>query len=39
MDWYHLVDRTRPGSASRWAAGWSVAAGSSKLSKETAPQA
>ncbi|WP_229401822.1 alkaline phosphatase D family protein [Micromonospora okii] len=39
MDWYHLADRTRPGSAGRWVAGWSVGAGSSKLRRETAPQA
>ncbi|WP_343450722.1 alkaline phosphatase D family protein [Micromonospora oryzae] len=39
MDWYHLADRTRPGSASRWVAGWSVAAGSSTLRREAAPQA
>ncbi|OWV03677.1 alkaline phosphatase [Micromonospora wenchangensis] len=37
MDWYHLVDRTRPDSASRWAAGFSVGAGSAKLRREDAP--
>ncbi|MEU7957464.1 alkaline phosphatase D family protein [Micromonospora humida] len=37
MDWYHLVDRTSPDSASRWAAGFSVGAGSAKLRREDAP--
>ncbi|GAB3937674.1 alkaline phosphatase D family protein [Micromonospora vulcania] len=37
MDWYHLADRTRAASASRWVAGWSVGAGSAKLRKESAP--
>ncbi|MDH6465497.1 alkaline phosphatase D [Micromonospora sp. A200] len=37
MDWYHLADRTRAGSASRWVAGFSVGAGSAKLRRETAP--
>ncbi|MFJ8689466.1 alkaline phosphatase D family protein [Micromonospora wenchangensis] len=37
MDWYHLVDRTRADSASRWAAGFSVGAGSAKLRREDAP--
>ena len=35
MDWYHLSDRTSPTSGSRWVAGWSVGAGSSKLRRET----
>ncbi|WP_320064339.1 alkaline phosphatase D family protein [Micromonospora sp. RTGN7] len=39
MDWYHLADRTRPNSASRWAAGWSVGVGSSVLRQEAAPPA
>ncbi|WP_422756320.1 alkaline phosphatase D family protein [Micromonospora sp. WMMD708] len=37
MDWYHLVDRTRPDSASRWAAGFSVGVGSARLRREDAP--
>ncbi|MER7457696.1 alkaline phosphatase D family protein [Micromonospora sp. NPDC126480] len=37
MDWYHLADRTRASSASRWVAGWSVTAGSAKLRREGAP--
>ncbi|MEU7754220.1 alkaline phosphatase D family protein [Micromonospora sp. NPDC049171] len=39
MDWYHLADRTRAASTSRWVAGWSVGAGSAKLRKEGAPLA
>ncbi|GAB1692998.1 alkaline phosphatase D family protein [Krasilnikovia sp. M28-CT-15] len=39
MDWYHLADRTRRDSATRWVAGWSVGAGSSKIRKESAPTA
>ncbi|MEV7989382.1 alkaline phosphatase D family protein [Micromonospora sp. NPDC085948] len=39
MDWYHLADRTRAASTSRWVAGWSVGAGSAKLRKEGAPPA
>jgi alkaline phosphatase D len=37
MDWYHLADRTRRDSTSHWVAGFSVAAGSSRLRAETAP--
>ncbi|MET7835663.1 alkaline phosphatase D family protein [Micromonospora sediminicola] len=37
MDWYHLADRTSSTSGSRWVAGWSVGAGSSRLRAETAP--
>jgi alkaline phosphatase/alkaline phosphatase D len=37
MDWYHLADRTRRDSTSRWVAGYSVAAGSSRLRRESAP--
>ncbi|MGN9779657.1 alkaline phosphatase D family protein [Micromonospora sp. H33] len=37
MDWYHLVDRTRAATGSRWVAGWSVAAGSARLRRESAP--
>ena len=37
MDWYHLADRTRPDSAARWVAGWSVGTGSSRIRKEPAP--
>ncbi|WBB90751.1 alkaline phosphatase D family protein [Verrucosispora sp. WMMC514] len=37
MDWYHLSDRTRRASATRWVAGWSVGAGSSTLHRETTP--
>ncbi|MEH1169011.1 alkaline phosphatase D family protein [Micromonospora sp. CPCC 205539] len=39
MDWYHLADRTRAASTSRWVAGWSVGAGSAKLRKESTPLA
>ncbi|WP_328417223.1 alkaline phosphatase D family protein [Micromonospora sp. NBC_00389] len=39
MDWYHLADRTRAASTSRWVAGWSVGTGSAKLRKEVAPLA
>ncbi|MGW0433641.1 alkaline phosphatase D family protein [Micromonospora sp. NPDC003197] len=39
MDWYHLSDRTSPTSSSRWVAGWSVGAGSSKLRKESSAMA
>ncbi|MGI5521184.1 alkaline phosphatase D family protein [Micromonospora sp. CA-259024] len=39
MDWYHLADRTRASSTSRWVAGWSVGAGSAKLRREAAPLA
>jgi alkaline phosphatase/alkaline phosphatase D len=35
MDWYHLVDRTRPDSAVRWVQGWSVGSGSSQIRRET----
>ncbi|HCT75784.1 MAG TPA: alkaline phosphatase, partial [Micromonosporaceae bacterium] len=37
MDWYHLADRTRRDTTSRWVAGWSVAAGSSRLTREYSP--
>ncbi|MDM4719358.1 alkaline phosphatase D family protein [Micromonospora sp. WMMA1363] len=37
MDWYHLADRTKRVTSSRWVAGWSVAAGSAKLHKESSP--
>ncbi|SCG53279.1 alkaline phosphatase D family protein [Micromonospora halophytica] len=37
MDWYHLADRTRRDSASRWVSGFSVGAGSAKLRRESAP--
>lgn len=37
MDWYHLRDRTSPTTTARWAAGWSVGTGSSRLRKESAP--
>ena len=37
MDWYHLANRTRRDSTARWVNGWSVAAGSSKIRKESAP--
>ncbi|MEW2385998.1 alkaline phosphatase D family protein [Micromonospora sp. NPDC047707] len=37
MDWYHLADRTRAATGSRWVAGWSVAAGSARLRRESAP--
>lgn len=37
MDWYHLADRTSATSGSSWVAGWSVAAGSSRLRQEYAP--
>ncbi len=37
MDWYHLADRTRRDSTSRWVAGYSVAAGSSRLRREAGP--
>ncbi|GAA0799355.1 alkaline phosphatase D family protein [Spirilliplanes yamanashiensis] len=39
MDWYHLADRTRRDSTARWVAGFSVAAGSSRLRPEAAPAA
>jgi alkaline phosphatase D len=39
MDWYHLRDRTSPTTSARWAAGWSVAAGSARLRKESGPLA
>jgi alkaline phosphatase D len=39
MDWYHLRDRTSPTTSARWAAGWSVAAGSARLRKESGPPA
>ena len=39
MDWYHLADRTRRDSATRWVAGFSVASGSSTLRREPAPPA
>lgn len=35
MDWYHLADRTRRDSASGWVSGWSVAAGSAKIHRES----
>ncbi|MFY1669438.1 alkaline phosphatase D family protein [Plantactinospora sp. WMMB334] len=37
MDWYHLTDRTRAESGSRWVAGWSVGSGSSRLRQESTP--
>ncbi|WBB68965.1 alkaline phosphatase D family protein [Micromonospora sp. WMMD812] len=37
MDWYHLADRTRATTSSRWVAGWSVGTGSAKLRRETTP--
>lgn len=37
MDWYHLADRTRRDTTSRWVAGWSVNAGSSRLIREYSP--
>ncbi|NJP34010.1 alkaline phosphatase D family protein [Micromonospora thermarum] len=37
MDWYHLADRTRAATGSRWVAGWSVGAGSARLRRESAP--
>jgi alkaline phosphatase/alkaline phosphatase D len=37
MDWYHVIDRTSSTSGSRWAAGWSVGTGSSRLRAESAP--
>jgi alkaline phosphatase D len=39
MDWYHLRDRTSPTTSARWAAGWSVVAGSARLRKESGPPA
>ncbi|GAB1641589.1 alkaline phosphatase D family protein [Krasilnikovia sp. MM14-A1259] len=39
MDWYHLADRTKRDSATKWVAGWSVGTGSSKIRKESAPSA
>jgi alkaline phosphatase/alkaline phosphatase D len=39
MDWYHLADRTKKDSAAKWVQGWSVGSGSSKIRKESAPQA
>jgi alkaline phosphatase D len=39
MDWYHLRDRTSPTTSARWAAGWSVAAGSARLRRESGPLA
>src|SRR4029453_5164663 len=38
-DWYHLGDRTKKDSAAKWVQGWSVGSGSSKIRKESAPQA
>ncbi|MFI5497335.1 alkaline phosphatase D family protein [Actinoplanes sp. NPDC051859] len=38
MDWYHLADRTRRDTATKWVTGWSVGAGSAKLRKESAPR-
>jgi alkaline phosphatase/alkaline phosphatase D len=37
MDWYHLADRTRSGSAATWVNGWSVGRGSSRIRRESAP--
>jgi alkaline phosphatase D len=37
MDWYHLADRTKRDTTARWVQGWSVARGSSKIRKESAP--
>jgi alkaline phosphatase/alkaline phosphatase D len=37
MDWYHLADRTKPGSGASWVQGWSVGRGSSRIRKESAP--
>ena len=31
MDWYFLTDRTKVDTAAHWALGWSVSAGSSKI--------
>ncbi|MEV6596097.1 alkaline phosphatase D family protein [Actinoplanes sp. NPDC051346] len=38
MDWYFLADRTKRDTPSKWATGWSVGAGSSKIRKESAPR-
>jgi alkaline phosphatase D len=37
MDWYHLANRLRADSGTRWVAGWSVASGSAALRRESAP--
>ncbi|MCY1142405.1 alkaline phosphatase D family protein [Actinoplanes sp. Pm04-4] len=37
MDWYHLADRTKRDTTAKWVQGWSVARGSSKIRKESAP--
>ncbi|OJF13124.1 alkaline phosphatase D family protein [Couchioplanes caeruleus] len=37
MDWYYLADRTKRDTSAKWATGWSVGTGSSKIRKESAP--
>ena len=38
MDWYFVDDRSDPDSGARWAAAWSVGAGSAVLRPEPAPE-